>query len=122
VLDVPVPPSVNRLRKLNRKGLAQLAKWQGVADKLVTAQWAGARLRGGCSRPSLTGQAVEVRIAISEKTRIDLDNAGKALLDYLCRIEVISDDRKRFVKRIVLEVVASEVAPEGVRMTVSPYR
>jgi Holliday junction resolvase RusA-like endonuclease len=120
-LDLPPPPSVNKLRRLDRASVRTLAAWQRHADALLTRAWAAARLRGEPSRPSFTGQAVEITIEIAERVRLDPDNVAKALLDYLCRIEVISDDRSRFVRRLVFEIVANARAPEGIRVTVIPH-
>lgn len=117
-LDLPAPPSVNRLRKLNKAALRRYEAWQIAADRFVTKQWAEAKLRGS-SRPSFGGDPVVVTIQLSEKLRHDADNTGKALLDYLKRIEVIRDDSKQFVRRIVIEWVEPGNAPIGVRITVA---
>jgi len=51
------------------------------------------------------------------RTKIDLDNPVKCLLDYLVRLGVIVDDGPAFVQRIVLEWGD---APEGVRLILAP--
>jgi Holliday junction resolvase RusA-like endonuclease len=121
LLDLPCPPSVNVTRKLNKAGLRQLAAWQSTADKLVTYQWAQARLKK-ISRPRhLLNQPVEIAVRLSTKLRIDLDNSLKTLIDYLVRVEIISDDRKKFVKRITVEWCAPSEAPEGVSIAVLKF-
>lgn len=121
VLDLAPPPSVNRTRKLDKAGLARTASWHRAADALVTAQWARAGLRGA-SRPSLLGRPVEVTVSLREDVvNIDPDNGLKLLIDYLVRIEIISDDRKRYMRKIIVEWCADPAAaPEGVRVTVRP--
>lgn len=117
-LDLPAPPSVNLLRKINKKALRKLGAWHIKCDRLVTAQWAAAKLRG-TSRPSFDDAQVHVLVQLNECMRLgDADNAGKAILDYLKRIEVIRDDSKHYVRRITFEWVAPACAPEGVRLTV----
>src|SRR5215472_5869516 len=120
ILDLPVPPSVNKLRRLNKAALRAYERWKQVADAIVTAHWAAMKFRG-TGRPTLAGERVVVSIYISERARLDADNAHKALMDYLTRIEVISDDRKRFVRRIITEWVPPDQAPQGVRIVVAPY-
>ena len=118
VLDLSPPPSVNLLRKLNRKALTRYAYWHEVCDRMVTKQWADAKLRGS-SRPNFGDEPVQITVQLSHRLRHDPDNTLKALLDYLTRIEVIRDDSKRFVRRIVIEWVEPASAPEGVRLTVA---
>jgi Holliday junction resolvase RusA-like endonuclease len=117
-LDLPCPPSVNRLRRLDKAGLWRLDRWRENADNMITAQWATAKFRGKL-KPTLVGYPVSITVKLSENERLDLDNVSKALLDYLKRIEIISDDSKRFVRRLLLEWVAPEEAPDGVRVTIS---
>jgi len=117
-LDLPPPLSVNRLRKLNKSELIRHGYWIDRADKMVTAQWAAAKLRG-VSRPNFGDARVHVTVSLNEKMKLrDADNALKSVIDYLKRIEIIRDDSKQYVRRITVEWVEHKDAPEGVRLTV----
>jgi Holliday junction resolvase RusA-like endonuclease len=117
-LDLPPPPSVNRIRRLNKSEMHFHSYWIDKCDQMVTAQWAAAKLRGA-SRPSFGDAKVSILIQLNEKMRLrDADNASKAILDYLKRIQIIRDDSKQYVRRITLEWVEPKAAPEGVRLTV----
>jgi len=118
MLDLPPPISVNRLRRLNKAELFAHGRWIDRCDRTVTAQWAAAKLRG-VSRPNFGDAKVEITVQLNERMKLrDADNAGKAVLDYLKRIEIIRDDSKQYVRRIIFEWVAAKDAPEGVRLTV----
>lgn len=114
VLDLPVPPSVNRLRKVDWNGSRKAKKWRLAADKFVLA----ARCR---SRNPIKFQMLdrfEVLIVFSEDhTGMDLDNGVKATVDYLRLIELIHDDGPKHMRRLVVEWGH---APEGCRVTVRP--
>jgi Holliday junction resolvase RusA-like endonuclease len=114
VLDLPAPPSVNRLRRIDWVNRRAAKRWQKVADKFVLA----AKCR---SRDPIKLNKIgrfELFIVLSEKhTRIDLDNAAKCLCDYLSQIEMIVDDGPAHMRRITIEW---GVAPEGCRVTVRP--
>lgn len=94
-LDLPVPPSVNRTRRVDWRGARELSGWKARADA-----------------------PFEVLVVLSDRARLDGDNGLKALLDYLIRIEVIQDDGPKFMRRLVVEWGE---APEGVRVTVAPF-
>lgn len=97
VLDVPVPPSVNRTRKLDMTTLRVVNEWKQQADMLLMAsgQFRAAR--------KLPGR-FEIKIVLCEqKCRCDADNPVKAAIDYLRRIELISDDSPRFMRRLTVE-------------------
>lgn len=107
VLDLPVPPSVNRTRKVNWAAHAKTKAWISAADKTLLAQ--------GWQRGGIIGR-VELRVTLSEAhTGLDLDNALKGLIDYLRRIEVIEDDSKKYLRRLTVEW---GTAPEGARVVV----
>jgi len=117
-LDLPPPPSVNRLRRLNKTEMRYHGVWIDKCHRMVTKQFADAKLRG-MSRPSFGEARVEVLVQLNENMKLrDADNAGKAVLDYLRRIEIIKDDSKQYVRRIVFEWVKPSDAPDGVRLTV----
>jgi Holliday junction resolvase RusA-like endonuclease len=118
-LDLPLPPSVNRTRRLNKGELWRVERWRENADKLVTAQWAAAKLRGS-SRPGLGLQPFSLLIYVTEKYRGDLDNIIKAVPDYLRRIEVVHDDSRPFMREVILRWCPAHVAPEGIHVIISP--
>ena len=95
-LDLPMPPSINRLRKITGVGRGLLAGWHRGADAQLLASRAGAfvgRIKGPC----------EATIELDENaTGIDLDNCLKAVLDYAVSREFIPDDSPKFIRRVVL--------------------
>ena len=97
-LDLPIPPSVNRLRRVNWANHKDHDEWRLRTDLFLTAH-------GPHPFPHnvITG-AFEIRIQIPESlSGIDLDNHCKALLDYLVSREVIPNDSKRYLRRLVVE-------------------
>lgn len=114
ILDLPVPISVNRSRRVDWEGARKVKGWTRTADAMVLA----ARSRS-CSPLKLEKIAkFELTVTLSEQhTGIDLDNGLKCLIDYLRRIELIEDDRQKCMRRLVVEWGS---APEGCRVTLRP--
>lgn len=110
VLDLPVPQSVNRLRRIDWQTTNGKKKaWLRAADMLVMAK--------GKLPPAIIGPW-EMSVTMSENLwRIDPDNGLKELIDFCRRINLIENDSPRFARRIVLEWGE---APEGVRVTIRP--
>lgn len=111
VLDLPVPPSVNRARKINwgKDGYRAVRNWRGAADAMLLA----AKYR------PLFLEVFEIHITMAERERApDLDNILKCLIDYLKRIEAITDDAPANMRRLVVEWGE---APEGCRVNIRPY-
>ncbi len=109
VLDVPVPPSVNRTRRVNWAAMGDVNRWYAQADAalLASGQYRVAM------RNAPTG-AFTLQIFLDEKqTRIDLDNSVKAGIDYLRRIELIRGDDKRYLRGFE---VTWGYAPAGCRL------
>jgi Holliday junction resolvase RusA-like endonuclease len=114
VLDLPVPPSVNRTRRIDWSKRDVLRAWSNTADAYVMAA------KGRANSPLRLSKVprFELKIVLSEHhTRIDLDNSLKSLIDYLRRIEVIEDDSPKHMRRLVVEW---GLAPHGCRVTVRP--
>lgn len=114
VIDLPAPPSVNRTRKVDWAAKGVLRAWQNVADGYVMAA------KGRSIQPLKinTVKKFELIVLLSEHhTRIDLDNGLKAVIDYLRRIEIIEDDSRHHMKRLIVEY---GLAPFGCRVTVRP--
>lgn len=108
VLYLPAPPSVNKTRKVHWLGHQRLKKWQGRADMSIMAN-------GGMRHiPRLPGR-FEAIITLDENlSKLDLDNAAKALIDYARRLGVIIDDNKKYMRRVTIEWGH---APHGCRLT-----
>lgn len=113
VLDLPAPPSVNRTRKLDFSSLRVVNAWKNVANAYVLA--AKSRKNGPLKLTKVP--RFELHIVMSDKTRIDLDNGLKALIDYLRKIELIEDDSPKHMRRLVVEFGH---APMGCRVTIKP--
>lgn len=109
VVELPAPPSVNQSRKIDWRNHQRTKHWIEHCDGLVL------------SGPRITGKRIprfELHIVLSEQhTKVDLDNALKSLIDYLVRIEVIADDGRRNMRRVIVEWGE---APLGAKITVTP--
>lgn len=113
VLDLPAPPSVNRTRKIDWSMAPKFKGWTKAADALVLA--ARYRSRGPERLQKIAGQ-FELKIVLSEHhTKIDLDNGIKWTIDYLRRIELVTDDSPKYMRRLVVEW---GLAPAGCRITI----
>ncbi len=112
VLDLPVPPSVNRTRRSHGPGIRLVNEWAKRADMMVMAR----------RRPIMRGEwqlqgRFEIEITVSERCRSDLDNLPKSLIDYLRRIKIVRNDSPKYMRKVTLQWGD---APEGVRVTVRP--
>lgn len=109
VLDLPVPVSVNRTRRVNYAGMPAKRTWMQEADCLVMA---AGRL------PTAIVGPFELTVTMNEKSwRIDPDNGLKELIDFCRRLNLIENDSPRFVRKITMEWGE---APEGCRVTIKP--
>jgi Holliday junction resolvase RusA-like endonuclease len=114
VLDLPVPPSVNRTRRVDLAGRRKVEAWHNVADEYVMVA-----KRRAIDPVKLTKiPRFELFVTVSEQhTRMDLDNGIKSLVDYLRRIEVIEDDSYKHMRGVH---VTWGNARHGVRVVVRP--
>lgn len=113
VLDIPVPPSVNRTRKVNWAARGVVEAWHIKADTglMVSGQYQTAKQYRKAKRPC------EIKIILSEKLcKLDPDNPIKSAIDYLRRIELIENDTGKQVRKITVEWGA---APKGCRIVIS---
>ncbi len=111
VLDLPPPPSVNTTRRAHGRGIAELESWHQLPDKEVLA--AG----GMRALPRISGP-FQATVTLDERhCGLDLDNGIKALLDYARRLELVPDDRPRYLRRLVVEWGE---AAAGCRVTLTP--
>jgi Holliday junction resolvase RusA-like endonuclease len=106
-LNLPVPPSVNRTRRVDWRGQAAAARWHTKADAAVLFQ-----KRGELPR---FNEPVQILIAVTASYGGDLSNLIKQAEDYLVRLNIIPDDSPKYVQRITIEIGE---APEGIRVTV----
>jgi Holliday junction resolvase RusA-like endonuclease len=108
VIDLPPPPSVNRLWRRGTKGMVlspAYVAWRVQADKLALASGA---FRG---RVRIDG-AFEAHVTLARGRRGDLDNYGsKAVLDWAQSRELIENDKH--CQRLVVEYGE---APHGCRL------
>jgi Holliday junction resolvase RusA-like endonuclease len=112
VLNLPVPPSINRTRRIDWKHQKRLREWKKLADGFVMLD----KRRGLNPPQSEPIERFELRIEINEAiTNVDLDNTIKHLIDYLRRIEVIANDAPKNMRKITVEW-GSPI--RGVRVTI----
>lgn len=120
-INLPYPPSTNRIWRASggpggRKVYVapEYATWKQQADVMLMA-------RRGWMMHRITG-AFEVDIALCPpkgKQRGDLDNRIKAILDFLQRSTIISNDKH--CERITAYWAHPSTAPEGCRAIVKPW-
>lgn len=111
VLDLPLPPSVNRLRRINWAAKPKLADWKRTADNLM-------RSSAEYKKSWKNIERFELDIILDEaRCKIDPDNICKAACDYLKRIEIIQDDAPKNARQITIKFGR---APEGMRIIVRP--
>ena len=103
-LDIPIPPSVNRTRKIDWAGLRNLKQYYLRSDLHLSAY--------GPRPPPvrmITGP-YELVIQIPEG-RGDLDNHCKVLIDYLVSREFVAGDSPKNLRRLAMEWIDPEVCP-----------
>lgn len=113
VLELPGPiPSVNRTRRVNWAGHRKLLQWHTDCNWQIAA-FGPRDVSRGIMKPI---DRFELHVTVGEQG-CDLDNL-KAIADYLKRIEVIADDARKNMRRLVVEV--GDVPAGRVRVTVRP--
>lgn len=118
VIDLPYPPSVNRLwRNSGADATSRVylspsyVKWKQAADILLlsTKGWRNKKIAGSF--------VADIVLCPPQKgMRGDIDNRIKAVLDFLQRIEVVANDKH--CQRVSAEWVDAARAPTGCRVTV----
>jgi Holliday junction resolvase RusA-like endonuclease len=110
-LDLPLPPSVNKTRRVNWAGYRGYKSWMKNAD-------ANLMMRHQNKQHSIIAPyRITIEVDYS-KLQSDLDNIVKALIDYCVSRAFVPDDRKRFLKGIAVEFV--DHLPDGCRVTLRP--
>ena len=114
VLDIPVPPSVNKARRIDWRNHRLTKAWHRHCSNLLmsTGQYKFAKNHKPAERYELT------LILDESQTWIDLDNSVKLANDYLKRLGLIVDDGPKYCRRIVLEWGD---APHGCRLILKPW-
>lgn len=102
IYQLPLPPSVNAMfaNLLNGRG-----KRPGRVKTSEYRDWcrrAGIHMLLQGPLRKITGP-VAIRIIVSENARGDLDNRTKSVLDLLVHHQIIEDDSKRIVRKLLLE-------------------
>lgn len=111
-LDLPTPPSVNKLRRYNFANRPVHKRWVKLCNGYVMA--AGLRKLG----EPIKGQFIaEITLDEKQTTIDDLDNCIKALIDYAKTLELIVDDNRRYMRE--LHVYWGAV-PLGCRLILRP--
>lgn len=106
VIDLPIPPSVNKTRRIDWSAKSRMDAWARAADMGVMARKQLRKVAG----------SFELRIVVTDSYRGDLDNICKSLIDYLRRIEVIQNDSPKYMRKFSVEFGECE----GCRVTVAP--
>ena len=112
VLDVPVPPSVNRTRKVHWAGHRKYEAWKRNAGfhLLANGQYRASK--------QIRLHRYELTVILNEAMcRLDPDNTIKAACDFLKGLEVIADDSPQQARKITIEWGD---APDGCRLIVRP--
>lgn len=111
VIDVTVPPSVNRTRKVHWKGQKKIQAWKKNADMTLIASGQFRKAQKGIGRYELT-------IILNEDLcRADPDNVLKVPIDYLRALGILTNDSPRYARRTVIEWGD---APLGMRLIIKP--
>lgn len=119
VIDLPFPPSVNRIWRAQRNPIGRQVRlsdeyqsWKRQADALALS-------RRACRASNKVAGPFEAEIKLNVEAGLgDLDNRAKAVLDWLHSREITSDDK--FCRRLTLEWVIPEAAPDGCRVILRP--
>ena len=106
-IDLPIPPSTNRLW---RKFRGRIVKSPEYKTWITEAGWCIQAFKAG----NITGP-VEIDIAVG-KSRIDLDNQAKSVIDALVRHHIIVGDGPRIVQKVTLR---RDLSLPGCRVTVT---
>ena len=105
-LDLPIPPSVNRTRRIDWVGHKLVKDFYTRSDLFLSAHD-----RDASRKTRIITGPYELTITIPETlSGIDLDNHCKTLIDYLVAREFVGGDDKRYLRRLVVEWAFETVA------------
>lgn len=106
-IDLPAPPSINKVLRNHGKGTRLKQAWIENADMHVM-------VAGGLRRLTKMPGKFEVTLVLAEKSvGLDLDNSIKLAIDYARRLGLIINDDKRYMRAV--HIVWGE-APKGCRI------
>jgi hypothetical protein len=108
-LDIPVPPSVNRTRKVHWAGHREYVEWKKQAGWSLVENGQLRKAMKGIGRHELT------IILNEDMCAKDQDNPIKAAGDFLVAMGIILDDSPKFRRRTIIEW---GFAPAGCRLIV----
>lgn len=95
--DLPTPLSVNSMRRFDFSKSRKVNEWKRRADMMVMAG-------GGVRRLGKITGKFEIKILLDDRLcRLDADNAAKMVIDYCRRLNLIVDDSKKYMRRVVIE-------------------
>lgn len=120
VVDLPLPPSVNRIWQRNKAGKKKVSRspaytrWIKAADALVMATGAH---KGVKTIRGPFNALIELSRAKLSEIGGDPDNRVKAILDYAQRIALIANDRNAEETRV--RKADHENCPYGARLTLT---
>jgi Holliday junction resolvase RusA-like endonuclease len=119
VVDLPMPPSVNRIWRARKAGKLsvsispQYSQWLDEADSLVMSMGA---LRGAKTIPGPFKALLQISDA-AKKSRSDLDNRHKAVLDYAETRFMVANDRH--LQELTIKWAPKETCAHGARLTLT---
>lgn len=93
LIDLPMPPSVNQMKKVTRGRMADskfAAEWKSQVAWRLRVQFGPAENR----RVVVPGDVIVIIGVERASARADIDNLTKALLDALVRAKIIVDDSR----------------------------
>jgi hypothetical protein len=114
ILDLPVPISVNKLRRIDWASHKAAGRWREQADRHLLI----AKTRADNPVRCLSLERFEIEITLDDDiVNLDLDNSLKMLIDYIKHRSIIRDDSKKCMRKLT---VIWGSAPEGCRVRVLP--
>ena len=115
ILDLPVPVSVNKTRRIDWAGHRRAGKWKEQADRHLMVAKRRAESPVRLDNPV---DRFELNILLSDaEADLDADNVCKVLIDYLRTRSLIKNDSKQHMRRLIVEFGE---APTGCRVTIRP--
>lgn len=116
VVDLPVPPSVNRIwRSRNVKGRVRVYK-DPRYDRWLQEFWFYWNKNKPQNYTPIEGE-FEAEILICPKYKRDADNSAKAVLDGAQTIGIIKNDSQ--ARKVTQELVGKDRAPSGCRLKIT---
>jgi|SRR5215469_8758582 len=111
VLDLPLPPSVNKTRRINWATYNEYKRWTVKADKHLV--FYKQNRQAGIDGP------YQILVEVGDTyLRGDLDNILKQLIDYCVSREFVGGDNKMRLREIRMKFVTA--IPNACRVTIKP--